>query len=87
MEDWEDILDYLRRKLRESGSEWRKTRNREKVKDCLVIIEAMNTMEERAYGRKQTTITDISQCNSEGNFNESEEGSEGEKNVETIQSQ
>lgn len=86
MEDWEDILDYLREKLRESGSVWRKTRDREKVKDCLVIIEAMNTIEERAYGRKQTTITDISQCDSEGNANESKEGREGEKNVETIQS-
>lgn len=53
----EDIIIHLKCKLDEKGELWKETKDKEHMRDCLAIIEAINALEERVYGHAITNIT------------------------------
>lgn len=52
-----DSIQYLKEQLDLKGEQYKNTRNIEYMRDCLAIIDAINVLEERRYGKKITDIT------------------------------
>ncbi|MFD3260857.1 hypothetical protein ACE3MQ_19875 [Paenibacillus lentus] len=55
----EDIISYLKEHLSQQGGRWKESQDREHIKDCIATVEAINILEERAYGKPITDITYI----------------------------
>jgi hypothetical protein len=53
----ENTIQYLKDRLDLKGEQWKNTRDKEYMRDCLALIEAINVLEERLYGKKITDIT------------------------------
>lgn len=53
----EEIISYLKEQLSLQGERWKVSQGREDVKDCIATVEAINVLEERAYGKPITDIT------------------------------
>lgn len=56
----ENTINYLKEQLELAGNLWKKdTASNEKMQDCTALLEAINVLEERAYGERITSITYI----------------------------
>lgn len=53
----EDIITFLKEQLSQQGERWKTSQDRELIKDCIATVEAINILEERAYGKSITDIT------------------------------
>lgn len=53
----EEAINYLKGKLIETGEEWNKTKDKNAMRDCLALVDSINALEDRAYGRVITDIT------------------------------
>lgn len=55
----EEAIQYLKQVLSLKGKEWKETKDEEALKDCLSVIEAINSLEKRVYGKIITSISFI----------------------------
>lgn len=53
----ENEIHYLKERLDLKGVQWKNTKDKEYMRDCLALIEAINALEERLYGKQITNIT------------------------------
>lgn len=60
MTELENTICYLKEKLEALGEKWKQDHNnKEAMRDCLAVLEAINVLEERAHGQRITSITYI----------------------------
>lgn len=52
-----ESINYLKERLYHLGEKWKITKDREVMRDCLALVEAINALEERLYDSKITDIT------------------------------
>jgi hypothetical protein len=50
-------INFLKEQLILQGEKWKNDRDMESMRDCLALVEAINALEERAYGKIITDIT------------------------------
>lgn len=55
----EKSIAYLKDQVILKGNEWKKEPSRELMRDCLALIQAINVLEHRLYGKEITDITII----------------------------
>jgi len=55
----ENSINFLKEQLIAAGEKWKGGMDVEPMRDCLAIVEAINVLEERAFGRMITTIAYI----------------------------
>jgi hypothetical protein len=53
----ENTIQYLKERLSLRGEQWKNTKDKEYMRDCLALVEAINALEERLYGKRITDIT------------------------------
>lgn len=54
----EKAISYLKEQLFVAGKAWKEdTSDKECMRDCLALVEAINALEERLYGKPITDIT------------------------------
>lgn len=53
----ESVILYLKEQLEREGEHWKITKDKEIMRDCLALVEAINALEIRVYGKPITDIT------------------------------
>jgi len=53
----ESVILYLKEQLRREGEHWKETKDKEIMRDWLALVEAINALEDRVYGKPITDIT------------------------------
>lgn len=59
MNPLEIIINLMKAQLIADGERWKATQDKEAMRDCLAVIQAINVLEDRLYNREITDITYI----------------------------